>query len=246
MNIKKHIPNAITCANLFCGCLALVQAFNANLEGAAYLVGLAAVLDFLDGFAARMLKVTSIIGKDLDSLADMVTFGVVPGVVVFHYLNAIESSMPQYTFLLNDYEWINYIAFSLTIFSAVRLAKFNNDPRQSDSFIGLPTPANAIFWCSIIFLQDSPVALSIINPYSMIIGVILFSILLISEIPLFALKFRHFTWSGNRIRFSFLGMSVLLLIGFQFLGIPLIIILYILFSIGFDMFQNSKKLHKSR
>ena len=241
MNIKKHIPNTITCGNLFCGCLAIVQAFEGNLEWAAYLVFLAAILDFFDGFAARMLKVTSPIGKDLDSLADMVTFGVVPGIVVFQYLNAIEGSMSQYTFILNEYEWLNYSAFILAIFSAVRLAKFNNDIRQSDSFIGLPTPANAIFWCSIIFLQDSKTALSFINPYSMMVGVFLFSMLLISEIPLFALKFRHFTWSGNRLRFSFLGMSLLLLIAFQLQGIPLIIIVYILFSVVVDLVQNSRR-----
>ncbi|MBC7695932.1 MAG: CDP-diacylglycerol--serine O-phosphatidyltransferase [Burkholderiales bacterium] len=241
MNIKKHIPNTITCGNLFCGCLAIVQAFEGNLEWAAYLVFLAAILDFFDGFAARLLKVTSPIGKDLDSLADMVTFGVVPGIVVFQYLNAIEGSMSQYTFILNEYEWLNYSAFILTIFSAVRLAKFNNDIRQSDSFIGLPTPANAIFWCSIIFLQDSKTALSFINPYSMMVGVFLFSMLLISEIPLFALKFRHFTWSGNRLRYSFLAMSLLLLVAFQLQGIPLTILLYILLSVVVDMMQNSRK-----
>ncbi len=241
MNIKKHIPNTITCGNLFCGCLAIVQAFEGYLEWAAYLVFLAAILDFFDGFAARMLKVASPIGKDLDSLADMVTFGAVPGVVVFKYLNAIESSMPQYTFIIHEYYWINYVAFTITIFSAIRLAKFNNDIRQSDSFIGLPTPANAIFWCSIIFLQDSKTALSFINPYSMMVGVFMFSMLLISEIPLFALKFRHFTWSGNRLRYSFLAISLLVLIIFQLPGILLIIILYILLSVIVDLVQSSRR-----
>ncbi|MDF2448583.1 MAG: phosphatidylserine synthase [Bacteroidota bacterium] len=245
MKIKKHIPNAITCLNLFCGCLAIVAAFENHLQLAAYLVGLAAIFDFCDGFAARMLRVTSTIGKDLDSLADMVTFGVVPGIVVFHYLEAIEGSMVPYTFILTDYSWINYIAFLLVIFSAVRLAKFNNDPRQSDSFIGLPTPANAIFWCSLIFLEDSPVVLSLINPYSMIVGVILFSVLLISEIPLFALKFRHFGWRGNRIRFSFLALSVLVLILLQETGVPLIIILYLVFSIIVDIASRRKRVPRT-
>jgi CDP-diacylglycerol--serine O-phosphatidyltransferase len=245
MKIKKHIPNAITCCNLLCGCLAIVAAFEGHLQLAAYLVGLAAIFDFCDGFAARLLRVTSVIGKDLDSLADMVTFGVVPGVVVFHYLEAIEQSMMPYTFILLDYSWVNYSAFLLVIFSAVRLAKFNNDPRQSDSFIGLPTPANAIFWCSLIFLQDSPRILSFVNPYSMIVGVMLFSALLVSEIPLFALKFRHFGWRGNRVRFSFIALSVLVLVIFQETGVPLIIILYVLFSMIVDMASRPKRISRT-
>jgi CDP-diacylglycerol--serine O-phosphatidyltransferase len=236
MNIKKHIPNAITCCNLLCGCLAIVQVFEGNLVYAAYLVGLAAIFDFFDGFAARMLKVSSPIGKDLDSLADMVTFGVVPGLFVFKILISLETISRQYNYLYDTYFWFNYLAFSIIIFSAIRLAKFNNDTRQSESFIGLPTPANAIFWC-FLFINDSSLAVpnifvSIIsNPFSLMGLVFVFSYLLVSELPLFALKFKHFKWKGNEIRFIFLALSLLMLITLQFLGIPLIIILYVLLSL---------------
>lgn len=165
MNIRKNIPNAITAGNLFCGCIALVFAFRGELFTSAVFVGLAALLDFLDGFAARLLKVSSPIGKDLDSLADMVTFGLVPGITVFHlfYFALIQSKTQGITYEIQQLSRENgiafqfsswelllpYLAFFITVFSAIRLAKFNNDERQTDSFIGLPTPANAILIMSI-------------------------------------------------------------------------------------------------
>lgn len=252
MSIKKHIPNAITCCNLLCGCLAIVQAFEGNLVYSAYLVGLAAIFDFFDGFAARLLRVASPIGKDLDSLADMVTFGVVPGVVVFQLfqlsnLNYVSrchgDEMPFY------FIYLKYSAFVITIFSAIRLAKFNNDIRQSDSFIGVPTPAVAIFVLSIAFILSKEYYVIydfddclirsrfiktldfVANPHVLFVTSLILSFLLISELPLFALKFRNFSWRGNRIRYSFLGLSLILLITLQFVGIPLIIILYILMSV---------------
>jgi CDP-diacylglycerol--serine O-phosphatidyltransferase len=252
MNIKKHIPNAITCCNLLCGCLAIVQSFEGNLVYAAYLVGLAAVFDFFDGFAARLLRVASPIGKDLDSLADMVTFGVVPGFVMYKLLQMtllIEiadgttvdgwiispplSADPiaiEYKKMILP-EFIIYLAFLIPIFSAIRLAKFNNDVRQSDSFIGVPTPANAIFICSIPLILEYSNIKFVLNPYVLIIITIVFSLLLVSEIPLFALKFRNFSWRGNRIRYSFLALSLILLITLQFVGISLVILLYILMSV---------------
>jgi CDP-diacylglycerol--serine O-phosphatidyltransferase len=252
MNIKKHIPNAITCCNLLCGCLAIVQSFEGNLVYAAYLVGLAAVFDFFDGFAARLLRVASPIGKDLDSLADMVTFGVVPGMVMYKLLQMtllIEiadgttvdgwiispplSADPiaiEYKKMILP-EFIIYLAFLIPIFSAIRLAKFNNDVRQSDSFIGVPTPANAIFICSIPLILEYSNIKFVLNPYVLIIITIVFSLLLVSEIPLFALKFRNFSWRGNRIRYSFLALSLILLITLQFVGISLVILLYILMSV---------------
>lgn len=263
MNIKKHIPNAITCCNLLCGCLAIVQSFEGNLVNAAYLVGLAAIFDFFDGFAARMLKVSSPIGKDLDSLADMVTFGVVPGVVMFQLfqlsmLNYAErhhgDEMPPY------FVFIKYSAFIITIFSALRLAKFNNDVRQSDSFIGVPTPAVAIFILSIAFILsreyygvvdiDSCLTSSkfvmilyyIANPIFLFILSLILSYLLIAELPLFALKFKHFKWTGNEIRFVFLGLCLVMLITLQFVGIPLIIIMYILLSVINNMMTKKKAL----
>lgn len=252
MNIKKHIPNAITCCNLLCGCLAIVQSFEGNLAYAAYLVGLAAVFDFFDGFAARLLRVASPIGKDLDSLADMVTFGVVPGMVMYKLLQMtllIEiadgttvdgwiispplSADPiaiEYKKMILP-EFIIYLAFLIPVFSAIRLAKFNNDVRQSDSFIGLPTPANAIFICSIPLIMEYSNIKFVLNPYVLIIITIVLSLLLVSEIPLFALKFRNFSWRGNRIRYSFLALSLILLITLQFVGISLVILLYILMSV---------------
>ena len=279
MIIKKHIPNAITCCNLLCGCLAIVQAFEGNLVYSAYLVGLAAVFDFFDGFAARILKVSSPIGKDLDSLADMVTFGVVPGVIM--YKIALFGQQPYVEeatigMCINDEFWSKaapLFCFVVTIFSAIRLAKFNNDTRQSDSFIGVPTPAIAILVSSLVlvygvkfpsaygldafyvFLNGYPeemknvslatnyVVPSTLDAIKLIIAELLvntifnvflcavFSALLISELPLFALKFKHFKWKENEIRFIFLGLSLVMLVMLQFVGIPLIIILYILMSV---------------
>lgn len=224
MNVKKHIPNALTSANLLCGCIAIVQAMNGNLVWAAYLVGMAAVFDFFDGFAARLLKVSSPIGKDLDSLADMVTFGVVPGIVVFQL------------FSISENPWngiIPYVAFLIPVFSALRLAKFNNDNRQSDSFIGVPTPANSILICSLpLIINNSVLWRSIIlNPYLLLITTLVMSFLLIAELPLIALKFKHFKWKENEVRFIFIGLCGLFLSLFQFIGIPLCILLYIVVSV---------------
>lgn len=258
MNIKKHIPNALTSANLLCGCIAIVQAMNGHLVWAAYLVGMAAVFDFFDGFAARLLKVSSPIGKDLDSLADMVTFGVVPGIVMYQMM---KYSMNHLVFIpivkVSDFDpeifsfktWIPYTSFLIPVFSAIRLAKFNNDSRQSDSFIGVPTPANAIFILSmglILFkiymkyidiepcheMYDLVEILGSIYQLPVLIGLtFIMSFLLIAELPLIALKFKHFKWKGNEVRFIFIGLCVLSLSLFQLIGIPLCILLYILISV---------------
>jgi CDP-diacylglycerol--serine O-phosphatidyltransferase len=262
MNIKKHIPNAITCCNLLCGCLALVQAFEGNLVHAAYLVGMGAIFDFFDGFAARILKVSSPIGKDLDSLTDMVTFGVVPGIVMYKlifssllisvtdgaaaegwtiYPPLVSSTQDTFEKTHSAPEFLIYIAFIITIFSAIRLAKFNNDTRQTDSFIGVPTPAVALFICALpLILNHNNHYDFILNPYLLTITSVILSFLLISELPLFALKFKHFKWAGNELRFVFLGLCLVLLITLQFIGIPLIIIMYILLSI-FNNVINKKK-----
>ncbi|MBN8694070.1 MAG: CDP-alcohol phosphatidyltransferase family protein [Bacteroidetes bacterium] len=270
MKIKQHIPNAITCGNLVCGCLAIVQAFNGNLVWAAYLVGIAAVLDFFDGFAARLLKVSSAIGKDLDSLADMVTFGVVPGVVMFQMIRmsnlwdlSIESHGDFGAFLENQYinnPW-SYIAFLIPVFSALRLAKFNNDTRQSDSFIGVPTPANAILICSVALIVSlypihfrTSIAPSIEASYSfyyyivslfnstsfLIITTIVCSILLVAPIQLIALKFKNFGWKGNEVRFVFLILALVLLSVFQYMGIPFVILFYVLLSVINNLLVGKK------
>lgn len=241
MNIKKHIPNAITCCNLLCGCLAIVQAFEGNLVYAAYLVGLGAIFDFFDGFVARLLKVSSPIGKDLDSLTDMVTFGVVPGVLVFQMVKSSLYIDKEGFSLFEELVFPAYLPFIITIFSAVRLAKFNNDTRQTDSFIGVPTPAVAMFICAFpLILKQNTNYDFILNPYFLVIISCVMSFLLISELPLFALKFKHFKWTGNEIRFVFLGLSLLMLITLQFFGIPLIIIMYILLSMVNIMTTKNK------
>jgi CDP-diacylglycerol--serine O-phosphatidyltransferase len=249
MSLKKHIPNAITCCNLVCGCLAIEQSFEGNLIYAAYLVGLAAIFDFFDGFAARMLRVASPIGKDLDSLADMVTFGVVPGIMMF---KLIQGAFNYQESIYSDRGWvsyhiqeISYIAFIIIVFSAVRLAKFNNDTRQTTSFIGLPTPANAIligsFPLILAYSSYNTINDVIHNPIFLICASIILSFLLISEIPLFALKFRTFSWNGNRTRYIFLMLSVVLLILFHFVGIPLSILLYVIMSINSNYFAKRKE-----
>ncbi len=278
MNIKKHIPNAITCCNLLCGCLALVQAFEGNLVYAAYLVGMGAIFDFFDGFAARMLKVSSPIGKDLDSLTDMVTFGVVPGIVMYKLILKTVFFQDGISQASGNLYYLSYTAFLIPIFSAIRLAKFNNDARQSDSFIGLPTPANAIFICSIVVIYGLGIyndrtliffrhiingtsigcANFIIEPANTIDNIAVvgyklifhpyilaamsfgLSLLLVVELPLFALKFKHFKWTGNEIRFMFLGLSLVMLITLQFVGIPLIIIMYILLSVINNIISKKK------
>lgn len=229
--IRRNIPNAITCGNLLCGCLAIVKTFEDDLVWAAYLVGIAAVLDFFDGFAARMLRVTSPIGKDLDSLADMVTFGVVPGVMMFKLLCI---STP-FTANAQSWHYLPYFGFMISVFSGIRLAKFNNDTRQTESFIGVNTPANSILICSLPLIiggdYESPAAGFILRTYPLMALTLVMSLLLVSELPLFSLKFKFFGWQGNRMRYTFLALSVIILAFLKFVGIPLVIVLYILLSI---------------
>ena len=246
MNIKKHLPNAITCGNLFCGCLAIVSAFKGDLVWSAYLVGIAAVLDFFDGFAARLLKVHSAIGSQLDSLADMVTFGVVPGVIMFQLIRHSIDTYSEMQLGIVIPVYFSYVSFFIVIFSAIRLAKFNIDTRQTDSFIGVPTPANSILICSFPLIlefqtksQDELWVL-LLNPYFLIVLTILMSYLLVAELSLFALKFKNFGWIDNKIRYSFLIISLFLLILFQFIAIPFIIFLYIILSIINNTFNKNE------
>jgi len=242
MTITKHIPNTITCGNLFCGCLAIVNAFNGELIVATYLVGIAAVLDFFDGFAARVLNVKSDIGKQLDSLADMVTFGMVPGIIMyFMLLKGLPSNVDGTMETASDTElfphWLIYAAFLISIFSALRLAKFNIDERQTDSFIGLPTPANALLICSLPLIENFQqqwwgydVLQYIHNPWFLLGLTVVSSYLMVAELPLFSFKFKIFNWNDNKIRFIFIFAALILLIIFKFIAIPFIILLYIILS----------------
>lgn len=235
--MKKHIPNFVTSLNLFSGCVGIVAIFSGHTTAAVILMGAAAIFDFADGLVARALNVKSAIGKELDSLADVVSFGLLPGAIMYQLMLSC-INLPG-----TEYGWMNpypYLAFLITVFSALRLAKFNIDTRQSDSFIGLPTPANALLIASfpMILLQVGksgqqlvPIA-SVLGNYYFLLGItVLMSWLLVAEIPLFALKFKNFKWQDNKSQFTFVGFSVLLLIILNFMAIPVIILLFILMSV---------------
>jgi CDP-diacylglycerol--serine O-phosphatidyltransferase len=225
MTIKKHIPNFITCLNLLSGCIGITEAFKGNLVNAALLIIAGAIFDFFDGFVARLVKASSPIGKDLDSLADVITFGLLPGIILYNLLS-INENLPF---------GINYIPLIVPVFSALRLAKFNNDPRQTGSFIGVPTPANALLIGSLPLITEFNTELNlndiIFNPYFVISLSIIMSLLLVSEIPLFALKFKTFNWKENQIIYIFLLISLILLLLIKVAAIPLIVILYVILSV---------------
>lgn len=223
--MRKHIPNILTLANLISGCIGIVYTLEGNVVEAAYFVWIACVFDFFDGFSARMLKVSSPIGKELDSLADVVSFGVLPSMVMFSLLTQSTSNA-----------WLPYTAFVIAAFSALRLAIFNLDETQSDSFRGLPTPANALFLTGLPFLFTALPIIS--NTYVLLVICLCFSILLVARIELFALKFKDFNWSTNKTRFTFLIVSVLLLVMLKFQAIPVVILFYILLSAGIHYFRK--------
>ena len=228
MSIKKHIPNTITCCNLFSGCVACVMAFRCNFELAMAFIVLGAVFDFFDGMVARLLHVSSPMGVQIDSLADDITFGIAPATIVFSYMQ----NRLLYPAYLEDIVWLlPYAAFLIAVFSAYRLAKFNIDTRQTNTFIGLPTPANALFWSSLI--TGGGAWLNELNAgWVLLLGLIaLFSYFLVSEIPMFSLKFKNLSWRSNRIRYIFLLCCLpMLLLGF--LAPVAIISWYLLLSTG--------------
>ena len=217
--MKRHLPNFLTCCNLICGCLGIVFVLENRAIPAAYLVWLAGIFDFFDGFAARMLKVSSPIGKELDSLADVVSFGVLPSLVMYKLITAS-----------TDSSVLPYIGFTIAVFSALRLAIFNVDETQRDSFRGLNTPANTLFITSLPLLYNH-VGRWLYQTEVLIAITLIFSFLLVSRIQFFAFKFKNFRWEDNRIRFTFLILAVLLLITLQVLAIPIIIILYVVLSL---------------
>ena len=228
--MKKHLPNFLTCCNLICGCLGIVFVLEGRGVSAAYLVWLACVFDFFDGFAARMLKVHSPVGKELDSLADVISFGVLPALVMYKMIGASSSSVI-----------LPYAGFMIAVFSALRLAIFNVDETQSDSFKGLNTPANTLFITSLPLLSDH-VGTWLYQPVVLVAITFIFSLLLVSRIEIFALKFKNFSWQENKLRFTFLLLSVLLLVSLQILAIPIIIILYIVLSLIDNTVRDRKSL----
>ena len=234
-NMKKHIPNAITCLNLLSGCLGIVFAFNSslivkgyeNIVYASYAILIAAIFDFLDGLVARSLKAYSDIGKELDSLADMVSFGVLPSVIVYQLFLRSAQIEGVSTYL-------NYFAFVIAIFSALRLAKFNVDVRQSENFIGLPTPANAMLIASLPLIITHSGAFwkaYILNPFFLFILSMGMSFLLVMELPLISLKFKNLNYKENLLRYALIIASLILILLFQFAAVPIIIFVYIILSI---------------
>jgi CDP-diacylglycerol--serine O-phosphatidyltransferase len=237
--IRKHIPNFITSLAIISGSMAVILAVEGNLTGAVIFIFTAAIFDFLDGFAARLLKAYSELGKQLDSLSDMISFGLAPGLIVLSLqkkailgdnipLSNIDFSSPNNILLLS--------AFIIPVFSAIRLAKFNIDTRQSTSFIGLPTPASAIFFASLALISEygdiESLNSFILNPITLTILTLTFSLIMVSEIPMFSFKFANLSWKENKIRFVFAGLAILLIGFLGIYGITATIILYILLSVA--------------
>lgn len=262
-----NLPNLITASNMLCGILAVLFSLSGRLDLAPWFIFAGAFLDFFDGFAARLLKIQSELGKQLDSLADVITFGVAPGMMMFSFLvtyrytnyqvsamtdiENYKGAMSSFLISMQDLNFDTYlpfIAFLIPVFSMLRLAKFNIDTRQSTSFIGLPTPANTVFFTGfpLILLYSDLTSFELgimhflMQPITLSIILLLFCYLLISEIPLFALKFKSFKWSDNQLRFSFLITCLIIIPIIKFWAIPIIIILYIILSVLENTFIKNK------
>lgn len=224
--MKKHIPNSITCCNLISGCIAVSFAFGGNVETALLWIIIGAVFDFFDGMTARLLHVSSPIGKELDSLADVITFGVAPSTIIFSQLQVM--AYPTFLEPLRDY--LPYVAFVMAAFSALRLAKFNLDERQALGFIGLPTPANALFWGSLLVGIGDRLSTLSWSLYLILAGILVSSWLLVSEIPMFALKFKHWNFKGNEVKYIFLITCCPLVAIFGISSFAIIIAWYVILS----------------
>ncbi|TAD98467.1 MAG: CDP-diacylglycerol--serine O-phosphatidyltransferase [Bacteroidetes bacterium] len=218
--MKQHIPNLLTCGNVFCGSLGIIFCADNQLVTATYLIFLAGIFDFFDGFAARALKVSSPIGKELDSLADMVSFGVLPAFILYKLILPLDQNFA-------------YVALLISVFSALRLAKFNVDTRQSESFIGVPTTANAPLISSLpVIIEQHPTWQPYIQNLYLLVGLaVVMSFLLVSELPLIALKFKEYSFVNNKFKYILLISSILLFVFLQFAAVPLILVLYILLSV---------------
>ena len=241
MSIKKHIPNIVTLGNLFCGTLATIYAVGGHFEMTALFVVLGIFLDFFDGFFARVLKVSGELGKQLDSLADMVTSGVVPGIVLFVLLGNNQQIPYEIDSEFKFSMGLPLLGLLITLSACYRLAKFNLDTRQSESFIGLPTPAMSLFIVSLPLVQmhsDIDFVKDLIGNNYFLIGItILFSFLMNSEFHLFSLKFKNYGIKENLFKYILILFSIILLITIEYLAVPVIIISYVILS----MLKNMKK-----
>ena len=234
----------ITLLNLFSGCIALVFAFQQEFELAFYFVCLGIFFDFFDGFFARLFKVSSPLGLQLDSLADMITSGVVPGVIMFQMLlkSFGEEKIISVSSWDNSVMILPFLGFIITLGACYRLANFNIDTRQTDSFIGLPTPANTLFIMSLplvlLYSNIEFIANALQNHWVLIAISIVSTYVMNAEIPLFSLKVKDFTFKKNALQILFLASSVLFLLIFRYLGIPMIIIFYVLLSVVNNMINK--------
>lgn len=234
----------LTLLNLLCGCLAIISTFHKSFELTAILLMMAAVFDFFDGFAARLLGVHSELGKQLDSLADMVTFGVVPGFVMYQLIIYDIESRPAFTGPYESIWNLKYFGLLIPLFSAYRLAKFNIDTRQSDQFIGLPTPANALlisFLPLLMIPEGNAIAEILLKPYVLITLCAIQSYLMVAELPMIALKFKSFGWKGNEWRYLLLLLSAVVVLLIKQKAVPFIIILYVVLSLIQNMFNQEKQ-----
>lgn len=227
-SITRHIPNTITCCNLFSGCIASIMAYQMKYEWAFFFIVLAAVFDFFDGMLARLLNARSPIGKDIDSLADDISFGFAPAMIVFSLFKEVHYP----AFLQGVSHLMPYTAFILAVFSALRLAKFNIDARQTSSFIGMPTPANTLFWASLAtgahgFLVSS----EYFNAVVLFLMVCVMSGLLVCELPMFSLKFKNLSWRDNKIQYIFVLVCIPLIVIFKLSCFAAIIVWYLLLSV---------------
>lgn len=227
MNIKAQIPNLFTMLNLFSGCVAVVFVSKLDFGAAFFFVCLGIFYDFFDGFFARKFGVAGPLGVQLDSLADMVTSGIVPGYVMFQLMANEDCFGPV--------SYLPYLGFIITLGACYRLANFNIDTRQSDSFIGLPTPANALFFASLPLINtafyDDNFSGIVYNKWLLVVLTGISAYVMNAEIPLFSLKIKNFSFAKYKLQIFFLAVSVLMLVVLQILAVPLIIILYILLSV---------------
>ena len=231
--IKRNIPNIITLANLTCGLLSIIFAFQGNLKLAALCIFAGAFFDFFDGLAARLLKVSGELGKQLDSMADMVTFGVAPGMILFHFMYYLNHDIIFRIATTDSLFFPELLALLIPIFSAYRLANFNIDTRQTTSFIGLPTPALAIFIAALPLIDSNQFPMFINLQVLTIISVIL-PLLLVVNLPLFSLKYsknENLNTRLNIFRIILILSTVVLFSVFQFAAIPFIVILYLILSL---------------
>lgn len=237
MSVKKHIPNILTLLNLFCGCIALVLVSDFNFEYAFYVVCLGIFFDFFDGFFARKFGVAGPLGVQLDSLADMVTSGVAPGFTMVYLLSGLTFHMP-----LTDY--FPYLGFIITLGACYRLANFNIDTRQSDSFIGLPTPANTLFIMSlplVIHYHGGTIwAELLVNKYVLLAITCFSAFIMNAEIPLFSLKIKNFSVANYKLQIGFVLFSIVLIIMLKVVAVPLIILSYLILSILNTIFTKKE------